>query len=484
MLKRSLIILATVILILTASSCNQNTTEIATSSEHSISTTSSVSVKNNSYSDSENSQVSSYDDTEFIGDDRNITSELENLGINNGSVWSSNDYETAAARNVFDMIEDNGTVWMSCGNYNKNKGPVLMCGYTRDSDKPIAGGVLNTEQINELYRFNGYIFGTAVDPKSWRIGEVYYSKEGSGKWSTVSNIMAPMIHCYDMVEYHGKYFFCGSTLEYVMYNGESKEGSKAAVFMLDGDFSPDRKDYKELKIKNPDGEYMKNGDNLFVHYGYNNMQLVSSHTPRMYQFFVFKDRLYGYHYGHNDDPDGGIYMYDEANNEFVYAADLKFDLLKEIHSNAQDKEKIQHDFEWNDKYYFVAAGLYSTADFKSYKTEKITGFEDYKMRDVIFREDYALCLLSKENNDETHKNVVLKTGDFENYTQIFCFDTTLFARSFEYTNGSFFFALGFDAIINYGPDGNVIWDMQNKTSHKIPKHISDCGTIYRYIYKK
>ncbi len=422
-------------------------------------------------------------DENFREGNENVTDQLQNLGINNGSVWSSNDYETAAARNVFDMIEDNGTVWMSCGNYNENKGPVLMCGYTRDSDKPIAGGVLNTEQVNELYRFDGYIFGTSVDPKSWRKGEVYYSKEGSGKWGTVSNIMAPMIHCYDMVKFHGKYFFCGSTVEYVMYNGESKEGSKAAVFMLDGDFSPDRRDYKELKIKNPDGEYMKNGDGLYsgtTQFG----TYTGSYVPRMYQFFVFGDKLYGYHYGHNNDPDSGIYVYDEANNEFTYAADLKSDLLKELHSNTQDKEKIQHDFEWKGKYYFVAAGLYSTADFKSYKTEKIAGFEDYKMRDVIFREGYAICLASKENSDETHSNVVLKTSDFESYTQLFNFDTTLFARSFEYADGAFFFALGFDSIMNFGPNGNIIWDSQNQTSDKIPKHIADCGRVYRYIYKK
>ncbi len=477
MFKKIIALVLTVIIASAFCSCQNGGTD------SSASAASNVSSKLESTASNVSSQ-SAESKIEFSDTAKNITAELVDLGINNGKLWSENDFATAAARNIYDMISDSGTVWMSCGNYSENKGPILMCGYTRDSDKPIAGGVLSTEQINEFYRYDGYIFGTSVDPKSWRVCELYYTKEGSGKWHTVANIMAPMIHCYDMAKFHGKYFFCGSTLEYVMYEGQSKEGTKSAVFMLDGDFSPERKDYKELKIKKPNGEYMKNGDNLYTFSGYNGETVISSYTSRMYQFFVFNDRLYAYHYGHKDDPNKGLYVYDEANNEFTYASDLKFDMLNQLHSNSQDDAKIQHDFEWKGKYYFVTAGLYSTEDFKEYKAEKITGYEDYKMRDVMFREDYALCLASKENSDETHNNIVLKTSDFENYTALFDFDTTLFARSFEYTNGAFFFGLGFDFIYNTDSTGKIIYDMVNKTMYKIPKHIADCGRVYKYIYNK
>ena len=95
----------------------------------------------------------------FLRADKDITGELYDLGKNNYNVyynpWTDKDNETIMARNPYDMINCDGRVYVSGGNYDVNKGPVQVCYYTRNSNKFGYSISLDTEQSNRFYKFNG-----------------------------------------------------------------------------------------------------------------------------------------------------------------------------------------------------------------------------------------------------------------------------------------------------------------------------------------
>ena len=74
-------------------------------------------------------------------------------------------------------------------------------------------------------------------------------------------------------------------------------------------------------------------------------------------------------------------------------------------------------------------------------------------------------LLASHPKSNFFENVVLETADFVNFRPILHFDSDLFARSFEFCNGEFYFGLGISS-----EDDFDYYD------------ISECGRIYRYRY--
>ena len=410
----------------------------------------------------------------FGRDDLDITNRLEDLGINNYQRWDDSRIEYIISRNPYDMIASNGFVMVSCGNYQDNMGPVVINGYNIYEDGPIAMGTLATEQVNRFYDCGDYVVALAIDAKLWQYGDVYLKPAASNKWITQSRVLVDNIHCYDMIYYNGSYFFCGSNIGYKMLNGISTELSKVSVYKVDGELSDSMKesDFRELKIVNKYGKVItfesilgsfdSNGEKVYYKKG----------VPRFYEFFEFKGKLYAFYYNqyserYDDESDfNGLYLYDEESGKFVYDETLDIEGLIPIFSGtAQDGEKIQHDFEWGDCYYFINAGLYYTENFITYKEKKIPEYEDYIVRDVIFRGDKAYLLASCELDDGTFTNTVLETFDFESFRPLLHFDSELFARSFEFCNGEFYFGLGF-----------------SYTDYYRSKDGSECGRIYRYTY--
>ena len=54
----------------------------------------------------------------------------------------------------------------------------------------------------------------------------------------------------------------------------------------------------------------------------------------------------------------GFYLYDVESGSFIFDDRLNKDGITNIMSGTvQDAEKIQQDFEWGDRYYFVKSGL-------------------------------------------------------------------------------------------------------------------------------
>ena len=422
-----------------------------------------------------NGETDELSGTAFAREDEDITNKLEDLGINNYERWDDSNIKYIMSRNPYDMMASNGVVMVSGGNYQDNTGPVVINGYSIYEDGPVAMGTLATEQVNRFYDCGDYVVALAIDAKLWQYGDVYLKPAASNKWITQSRVLIDNIHCYDMICYNGSYFFCGSNVGYKLLNGINTELSKVSVYKVDGELSDSmtQKDFQEVKVVNKHGKVItfesvlsswidSNGDKQYYKMG----------VPRFYEFFEFQGKLYAFYYNqYSDRYDeesnfNGLYVYDEEANRFIYDEALDIEGLIPVFSGtAQDGEKIQHDFAWGDRYYFINAGLYSTADFISYKEEKIAGYEDHLVRDVIFRGGKAYLLASCELEDGTFTNVVLETFDFESFRPLLHFDSELFARSFEFCNGEFYFGLGYSYSEYY--------------EHKDG---SECGRIYRYTY--
>lgn len=399
------------------------------------------------------------EDVEIVGkpfakDDADVTSELVDLGINNGDVWSGN---KLMSRNPFDMIASNGVVMVSGGNYNSNTGPVIVNGYTKSSDKPIVMGSLDSEQINRFYDCGNYVAAVSIDQKStWGFSDLFIKASDSNEWGELNNVLVENIHCYDMVYFEGSYFFCGSSVSYKTVNGVRTELYKPSLYRaeapLDENMTAD--DFVELDAYNAGG-YLIDYD----------AGLQFDESSRFYELFVFDGKLYafcfngtledlGEQYHHN-----GIYVYDETNDEFVADASLNVQGLIDVFK----KTTIQHDFEFGDKYYFISDTLFFTDDLSEYSQFVIEGYENYRVNDAIFRGDKAYLLVS-EKREDCFVNAVLETSDFESFRAILHFESGLFARSFELCNGSFYFGLGYDAL-SY-----------------ISSNFGECGRIYRYDY--
>lgn len=429
----------------------------------------------------------------FSNNDKDITSDLEDLGLNNFDYkYNDLNYTYTVSRNPYDMISVRDMVMVSGGNYQDNTGPVQICSYKRGSKTYSFGGYLDTEQVNRFYKYNNTPYTVAIDARTWCTASVYYMNNRLSSWATKYNVLKDNIHCYDMAQHNGKIFFCGSAVSYdpnyKAYNGQNVEMSKATVYLFTGKSisTSVANDYKEVDLVYKDGSVIDYTSNLVPKVekkdGADHYYYYTSGVPRIYDLYELNGELYALYYNQysdlykNEDKNydfNGFYKYDEEKNQFIFDSSLDIKPIIDKFDEQQDAEKIQHDFEWKGTHYFIMEGLFSTNDFKTYNDINLPGYEEYKTHDAIVRSGKVYLLASKENSNGTYTNVVLETEDFNTYRPILHFSSLAFARSFEFNNGAFYFGLGAH-LINTNPD---IYP-ENYVINK------ECGRIYRYIYYK
>lgn len=429
-----------------------------------------------STSSSENEDQSRPDDdiVSYI----DITQDLEYLGINASPYWNDSAAKYIFSRNPYDMITVGDKVLVSGGNYDENTGPVPIYAYSSDEDKGVLTGKLDTEQVNRFYDCGEYVVALAIDPKTWQVGGMYFYDKAEEEWIIKSKVFVNNIHCYDMAEHNGSWFFCGSNCMNKNIFGSSTRLSKAVIFKTESEISPSLgiSDYKEVDIIDKYGNAVDYETVLREYQG--NYYIAG--VPRFYDMFEFKGELYAFYYNpyYKSYSDiaylNGFYRYDDEKDQFIYDDSLDPEgVLTLFTRTKQDEEKIQHDFEFNGRFYLINAGMISTDDFKTYRQETINDHENYVIRDVIFRDEKAYVLASEEQKDGTYINAVFLTSDFESYDLLYIFEDLLFARSFEICDGYIYFGLGVSATVVRDKDKNII----------LPNNAADCGTIYRYKFQ-
>ncbi len=414
---------------------------------------------------------------------RDITDQLEDLGIQNQYYWKNGQTKNIVSRIPFDMISSGNRVYLSGGNYEENTGPVPVYYYEDGSDRGLPSGQLQTEQVNEFYQYDGYTFALSVDPKNWGAADVYYFDAEKGHWVTKSNVLSGCIHCYDMIKFEGKYFFCGSNNADLTLDGQSVDSSEATIFVLEGDISSaKREDFKKVPVITKDGEVLSGKSTVYYEEYFKGY--LSSGIPRFMNIFQFKGELYALYYDHYSDQFRGIYRYDRENEQFIYDESIDGTFWHEQgERNEQDNEKILHKFQWKDSFYVITDDMFVTDDLSDFRRVEIPEHGGMKIQDVIFRGGAAYCLATVELSDGSFENRVFETEDFTSFRELFSFTSKLGAKSFELNCGAFYFGLGFDVKYETNENGTIKYDPATYQPIMIlPEGHEEAGRVLRYRY--
>ena len=299
-------------------------------------------------------------------------------------------------------------LYVGSGDYDKNKGPVNIYCYSFSDKSWHSDGLLQDEQIERFYIFDGKLYAAGYDPKeSWAMGN-FYLKENSD-WST-KRVLTGGIHNFDLVKFNGS-LFAGL--------GVIGENFPIAV-------TTDGESFTQVPL-------IKNGQQIKCEK--NNVQ------NRVYDFFTLKDTLYAYHRFYDGETSTyDLYRYDGEN--FVYYSDLIYKLEGERNTYSHINQKV----EFNNKQFIATGNFYVTEDMKT--AEKIKLKPNTQVIDlrVIDNTLYVLCNEKIENNGAESFKVSVwfsKTGNIGSFRQMLFFDYPVRALSFTYGNNAFYFGMGY-----------------------------------------
>ncbi len=339
------------------------------------------------------------------------------------------DYYTTGGihRSVWDIEAYNGNIYISSGDYDKNKGPVTVKYYDTDKKEWVNDGSLPDEQIERFYIFEDKLYAAGCDPKdSWQLGN-FYLTDGSG-WKT-ERVLPGGIHNFDLILFDGKMF--------------AGMGVNAGEFPVA--ISSDGKSFSQVP-------FMKDGAAL-------------SHTAgsivRVYDFFTLNGELYAYLFTREGMTRGyDIYRY---NGEcFVYHSDLISQL--EIKRNAYTH--INQKVEFNGKQFIARGHLYCTSDMKTAELLEIKPNMEIVDLRVIDGTLYVLCNEKLNNKDKEEFRISVwytNSGKKGSFKEMFFFDYENRALSFTYNEGIFYFGMGYGitATSDYETNGMVL-SVKNK----------------------
>lgn len=109
------------------------------------------------------------------------------------------------ARNPWDMIVENGKLYIGGGDYGFNTGPADIWVYDIKIEKWSNSGSVEDEQVGRFIRIGNKIIAPGIDPKhDPQKGRCYVLTDG--KWETFCEV-PNAIHTFDIVEFDNKLFF-------------------------------------------------------------------------------------------------------------------------------------------------------------------------------------------------------------------------------------------------------------------------------------
>lgn len=137
-----------------------------------------------------------------------VTAFVEDLGNPYREMYPSG--QLIYARNIWDMAAFEGSLYVGAGNSSnsapaRNAGPVPVFRYSPASSawEPVL--VVDDEQIDVFYEFDGQLYTPGHDPtESWDYGN-FYRLEENGDWVKHRNI-PDGVHNYAMASHHEKLF--------------------------------------------------------------------------------------------------------------------------------------------------------------------------------------------------------------------------------------------------------------------------------------
>ncbi len=322
------------------------------------------------------------------------------------------DGELIYAKNIWDMQYFNGLIYIGAGN-SSNEGPAQNAGrvpvFSLDpkTDKLSFEYEVAEEQIDlfKVYKNTLFIPGHDATEK-WQFGNIY--KKSNEKWNKYRTL-PNALHVYDLVLKDEKIFTAV---------GLNKFG---AVFISDMNA--------------------------------NNWEEVSQGSGRVYSFLEVGNELFATKtFKVNDVNKLSVTQWEKSKNSFLDRLDLNAYKMFP-NTNFENKSiKIIKPLKFDEKSSFyigaykhndhqnIPFGLFKVSmNNKNLEVTKVILPNEFIPRDIIKR-DNDLYLLINKNQDI--KVLKFKKNSLEKYEEIISFSYGTFARSFEESNGCFYFGMG------------------------------------------
>ncbi len=107
------------------------------------------------------------------------------------------------------------------------------------------------------------------------------------------------------------------------------------------------------------------------------------------------------------------------------------------------------DYQWKPE------GIYFAPEINQARRIKLPEAEAQPM-DILSRGDTVYVLANKKVTDKSYINVVYKTNNLSNWSEVLRFENDTFARSFEEAKGTFYFGMGCDSSFIANSTGKIV----------------------------
>ena len=363
-----------------------------------------------------------------------ITDRLQNLGIPLiGRYPDGKITQSTYARNVWDMKYHDGKVFIGSGN-SANTGPSPNAGPAEVWEIDPATGAaqlsykIDGEQADVFRVFSdGCLYVPDHDPPGTSSYNCYYKRNTSGKWSN-GGWLTGEVHVYDMAEFDGKMFACGSG----NYLWRSDDGGANW--------------YQQQRYPLAGRKYafLPYGDQLMTSTGYGdwNSRDAFRYWNKAQQIWAVPDPI-------------------SAAMAFPDQSNLPGNNLKLVRP-AQFGNKCLYigAYEFNDHQNDPFGAYVSTFDGTKFSATAIPAATGQVPWDILVKDGVVYLLVQDKtllaNTDRRYVNRVFASTDAASWKELFSFRATTFAMSFEKVGDTFYFGMG--------------------TKDRV---CDECGTIYR-----
>lgn len=327
----------------------------------------------------------------------NMTRRLEDLGIPLSAQYTNEDKNQMLSRRAEDMIVYDGYLYVGCGDYSANTGPVKVYSLDLSTQKwQVSEEALEDEQIKRFLVLDGALCIPGTDPKGdWETGN-YYSLHHD-TWQT-NRVLPSGIHCFDGVVFEGKTFFGLGV----------NSGSYPVVVSTEDGFAP--------------VSFVRDGEAV---------DTSSSEYVRVYNLSVFDGALYAFlTLGNIDDIAYDVYRYD--GETFQY-----FSTPPEVFRRGYD---MAHSLPFGGMNTFINGYCYFiTEDMESFRPWRV-GDSDLACDMEIIGD--TLYVLAYRETERGFESAVFASRDGREFCELFYFEKDLPAASFAYSDGVFYFSMG------------------------------------------
>ncbi|MDJ0304940.1 hypothetical protein [Dehalobacter sp.] len=338
------------------------------------------------------------------------------------------------AKNVWDMQVFNGHIYLGHGDFNTSSGPIPVIYFDPATSKFVTHFTVDEEEINVFRVVNGKLFIPGIDARDdWNFGNIYAIGSNNSwiKYRTVPQAA----HVFDIAYFHGKlYTVTGTTgtcwgevlvSEDMGVSWQSQVPGNASNWLFTGNWG--------ISLFELGGKLYAAGRMLFL----SPAELAGNSGN--YARFVEIDgdnaqiQLYSKYFAPGIDLRYGYYL----KKNIVFHNQLVFICQNRIASN------------WKPNSMYAAISLDKSRKIVFPETSAVPA-------DILNRDSSIYVLTFIKTASKNYTNIIYKSSDLENWTEVFRFNTDTFARSFEELNGHFYFGLGCDADYVSPNTGNIL----------------------------